>query len=489
MYRRTVIVVTIAVVLLVFVPSVYAFVCSQVTQQVGQVIVNKPYYYVNQLSNVDSSADKGTHSNFTAQEYGPDTINDLLTEANSALVAVNLNSYIDNNSGNVDSSIDKGTESNFADMQTAPDSTYNTLTEGDQDAGTSTLGKTSGTGTSYSTIGANQMYGQVFTAGSTGEIYQATFYGRSSYVTAYAKFVITDSSGNILPNGVSDSVTVSTTAGSKTATWNAGARPTVVSGTTYWIMVVASANSVRLYYQAATGGTSRIDTSNSYSTPTSPTDASSGAINYRLLYCNIYNLDYELDHEYQWTTANYTQSNEELCVKTGTLSNEALLLQVWNGSWQTLSSGLSSSAWNNFTITSYLSSETCTIRFVDGMQSNDATKSTWQIDSVLLHTWTAGGDYELDLEVQWINVDFSEANEQLCIYGGTMGSESLRVDVWTGSSWQNVFANLASGWNNVTVSEYLTESTFTVRFKGNTEIADAVQDSWQIDTAILHNYS
>ncbi len=489
MHRRTVIVVTIAVVFLVLVPSVYAFVNSQGTQEVGQVITNKPYYYVNQLSNVDSSADKGTHSNFTAQEYGPDTINDLLTEANSESVAVNLNDYTDNNSGNVDSSIDKGTESNFADMQTAPDSTYNTLTEVDQDAGTSTLGKTYGSSISYSTIGANQMFGQVFTAGSTGEIYQATFYGRSSYVTAYVKFVIADSSGNIIPNGVSNPVSVSTTAGSKTATWNSGARPTVVSGTTYWIMVVSSANSVRLYYQSTTGGTSRIDTSNSYSTPTNPTDASRGTINYRLLYCNIYNLDYELDQEYQWTTANYTQSSEELCVKTGTLSNEALLLQVWNGSWQTLSSGLSASTWNNFTITPYLSSETFSIRFVDGTQGNDAIESTWQIDSVLLRTWTEGGNYELDLEVQWISVDFGEANEQLCIYGGTMGSESLRVDVWTGSSWQTLFANLASGWNNATVSAYLTESTFTIRFKGNTEIADTVQDMWQVDTAILHNYS
>jgi hypothetical protein len=38
------------------------------------------YYYVNQLSNVDSSADIGTHSNFTAQQYGPDSIFDTLTE-------------------------------------------------------------------------------------------------------------------------------------------------------------------------------------------------------------------------------------------------------------------------------------------------------------------------------------------------------------------------------------------------------------------------
>jgi hypothetical protein len=64
--------------------------------------------------------------------------------------------------------------------------------------------------------------------------------------------------------------------------------------------------------------------------------------------------------------------------------------------------------------------------------------------------------------------------------------ETLRVDVWTGASWQNVFTNLGSGWNNFTVSAYLTSSTFTIRFKGSTETADTIQDSWDIDATLLH---
>ena len=39
-------------------------------------------YVDNDTSNVDSIADKGAHSNFTAQQYGPDLINDTLTEEN-----------------------------------------------------------------------------------------------------------------------------------------------------------------------------------------------------------------------------------------------------------------------------------------------------------------------------------------------------------------------------------------------------------------------
>jgi len=92
-------------------------------------------------------------------------------------------------------------------------------------------------------------------------------------------------------------------------------------------------------------------------------------------------------------------------------------------------------------------------------------------------------------EVQWTNANFSEANEELCIYGGTMGSENIRVDVWDGDSWENVFADLTNGWNNVTITSYLTSSTFTIRFKGDTETGDAVQDSWNIDATLIHVWS
>jgi len=95
----------------------------------------------------------------------------------------------------------------------------------------------------------------------------------------------------------------------------------------------------------------------------------------------------------------------------------------------------------------------------------------------------------LDLEVQWTGVDYNEANEELCIYGGTMGSENIGVDVWNGAAWQNLFTDLASGWNNVSVSSYLDSSTFTIRFKDGNESGDTIQDSWNIDATLLHVWS
>jgi len=96
---------------------------------------------------------------------------------------------------------------------------------------------------------------------------------------------------------------------------------------------------------------------------------------------------------------------------------------------------------------------------------------------------------ELDLEVQWTNIDYSLANEDLCIYGRSMGAEDIMVDVWSGSSWVNLFPDLNFGWNNVSVSPYLTSSTVTVRFKGGSEVGDTTRDGWDIDVSLLHVWS
>jgi len=65
-------------------------------------------------------------------------------------------------------------------------------------------------------------------------------------------------------------------------------------------------------------------------------------------------------------------------------------------------------------------------------------------------------------------------------------TENIRVDAWNGTAWQNLFADLTSGWNNASVSSYLNSSTFTIRFKGSTEIGDTTQDTWDIDAVLLN---
>jgi len=94
-------------------------------------------------------------------------------------------------------------------------------------------------------------------------------------------------------------------------------------------------------------------------------------------------------------------------------------------------------------------------------------------------------NYELDLEIQWTNVDYDETNERLCIYAGDLDAENLSVDYWDGDSWESIDTDLdADSWNNYTIS--LASPTYTIRFKDGTNTSDTTPNSWDIDVTLLH---
>jgi len=199
---------------------------------------------------------------------------------------------------------------------------------------------------------------------------------------------------------------------------------------------------------------------------------------------------YQLNLEEQFTDCDYSQTNADLCIYTRALSSESLMVDVWSESasaWITVISSLQPNTWNNVTVASYLTGPTLRIRFWTGTDTGDTTQDSWQIDSTLLRVWSP--NYRLDLEVQWTNADSGETYEWLCIHGGNMSSEDLRVDVWNGTSWVTIIAKLESGWNSVDVSSYLVSSTFKIRFRDDVGTGDAVQDSWEIDATFLHVWS
>jgi hypothetical protein len=128
-------------------------------------------------------------------------------------------------------------------------------------------------------------------------------------------------------------------------------------------------------------------------------------------------------------------------------------------------------------------------QYPNGHYCYDLDDTAWDYRTERDHLFKIYGfkAYELDLEVQWTDVDYNEANEELCIYAGTMGAEDLRVDVWNGFNWNNLFTDLSPNcWNNISVSPYLNSSTFTIRFKGSNETDDTTQDNWNIDATLLH---
>ncbi|UCH31819.1 MAG: hypothetical protein JSV05_10125 [Candidatus Bathyarchaeota archaeon] len=65
-------------------------------------------------------------------------------------------------------------------------------------------------------------------------------------------------------------------------------------------------------------------------------------------------------------------------------------------------------------------------------------------------------------------------------------TEELKIDIWTGSSWQALFTGLETGWNNISISSYLNSSIITIRLKGAIETTDDFQDVWKIDTTLLY---
>lgn len=109
------------------------------------------------------------------------------------------------------------------------------------------------------------------------------------------------------------------------------------------------------------------------------------------------------------------------------------------------------------------------------------------IDLVTVIKEADSSSYQLDLEEQWTNVNYTDPKKDLCIKAGTLGSEPLMVDVWHDNSWVNIatLTGLIDGWKNVSVNPFLVSSTFTIRFRGSSEGSDSIQDSWDIDSVLL----
>ena len=162
-------------------------------------------------------------------------------------------------------------------------------------------------------------------------------------------------------------------------------------------------------------------------------------------------------------------------------------IDIYNSTWINVYSGVGTwNAWTNVSFTE-TSVTQMRFRFFNTIAAAPQSKTAYVYEADFLQS-AASANYELDLEAQWTSVDYDETNEMLCIYAGDMGTEDLRVDYWTGSVWSNLLTDLtANDWNNVSVS--LATTTFTIRFKGGSEIGDVAQDSWDIDVTLLHVWS
>jgi hypothetical protein len=401
---------------------------------------------------------------------------------------------VDNDTSNVDGSADVGTLSNFDNMKT--EDGLATLTEGAVGDETVWLWQEDTSG--YTSTSSYETY-QFWSSWTTNSTTSGTVTKIGIYVFAnpgnspQVKLGIYDDSGG-RPNNLLGETNAATITG---AGWLdldiVGGGVNIFASTTYHVSHITNIAPITQWrYLKTATPVSDFRNGRVWSNLFDPagTTTKSGSYRYGAYRVGYDQLsDYRLDQEVQWTDLPHSLPNENLSIDGGTMGDEDIKVDVWNGTgWETVFTDLSS-GWNNVSITEWLTTSTFTIRFRDGIEAGDASPDTWQIDIALIHVWNEGENYVLDLEVQWTNVDFNEANEELCIYGGLLASESLRVDIWTGAEWQNVISSITNGWNNVTVSTYLVSSTLTIRFKGSIETADAAQDGWAIDATLLHVWS
>jgi hypothetical protein len=469
---------------IIVVASQYSSYTMNLTWPSPSLTTSAYHNVTNNASDVDANGNTGTESNFTAQQYGPDNINDTLAEANVPVISGDTQQFVQSNNSQHDTDI--GGTSSFPAEQ-ANDNINDTLTEANT---ASTVPETYVQGNNNQNPGSwtNPQYAY---DGSTTNAATKT---SSSWWGTWSGYLVINLTATTIGTkirymiGRSDNstnlwTTMTVNVANQTGSWtNVYSGTPVYMSTTYQNLTFASTMTyTAIEFQFYRYGGSSSATVSLYEVQAVNATYTSPA-------------NYQLDLERQWTSAQYNvNASELLCIKTGTLSSEPLEVDAWNGtSWKVLNNSLAANAWNNMSVSPYLTSASFTIRFIDTTRTNDPVQSTWQIDTVLLHTWNSTANYQLDIEEQWTNANYTGTNKDLDIFMGPFSSpaETLSVQCWnaTNSSWATVIPSLnANNWNNISVTTFLTSSTFTIRFLDGSQTGDSVQNSWQIDATLLRN--
>ncbi|MBN1245950.1 hypothetical protein JXA31_10190 [Candidatus Bathyarchaeota archaeon] len=293
--------------------------------------------------------------------------------------------YVDNCDTDVDFSADIGSQSNFANQQSAPDSIYDTLTEVNIGSGmtTSTLLDESFDTTWYPT--GWTVWGSCWTRSSSIKqdgAYSAYWDGTTGY--RYGSMTTPD-----LDCSDADVIIVD-----------------------FWYYDAGcGSNEFVLYFYDGGGWDLIYDLAGTTSTGTwlhfqwNYTESQYLKSNFKLrfvastqqngddAYVDLVNVQkvvdgtiYHLDLEEQFTNVNYTDPQQDLCIKADSLGSEPLLVDAWTGSnWVNVATltGLVN-GWKNVSVASYLTSENFTIRFRGSSTGTDSVQDSWQIDSVLL---------------------------------------------------------------------------------------------------------
>ena len=481
-------------------------------------------------------------------QYVSGSISDLASNDNNSAVfrsyytgeSADINDYVDDDTSDVDSHEDWGTHSNF-NNQKAKDNNYDTLTEvnnatvqrfypstanqlnGTQLVSGSVANLLSNDGVymtfrSWPSQNSSEIFGNTNTGSDyyltentiVGSLFTATYSGWADSITAYLQ--VTSSTKNVkcAIYKVSDLSLVGYTQeraiSPSSPSWQTfsftNPKPSLASGAQYILVAWSSSGNGDTYFYRQNGAPNQAyyDTI-AYGSPwPNPLTVDAYGARSYCIYCT-YTKPIEYTSEIEFIGTSNTQTWSGL---TWTLdcsystSGVTTTLQLYNyqsGSYPTNGDGYNSTMIGtaDVTVLQTITSSPTYFRDASGnwklrLTGKKTTNSAFDCKIDLVQYETTSDNYELDLEEQWTVADYGQANEYLCIFSGPLSSESLSVDVWTGS-W-NTLTTLSSAdsntWKNISVSSYLTNSTFTIRFKDTASTEDTTPDSWNVDATLLH---
>ena len=462
------------------------------------------YYVNNSNSRVDSFPDIGAHSNFTAQQK-TDNVNDSLTESSSNVInayypsGFNLLGSTQNASGNLNNlqADDKAymtftsypttspSQTLYAHQETTTigGSTYYQLKNSIADASGTRLRVSAGT-TGRKLMGSfvYPLTGISSIPASTWAIYYRAYCDSS--VTAHCDVNVSIIMANGAPrSSLATGAAVSSNLGSSYSTLTgtlSWANYSVVQQTDYleidYYINVTHANSGSYVYLRIDDNTLALADQTRAANITFTGSLYTSQVEF-----------YGNSDLSSWSNLTWTVDS---CFSINGVNATFQLFNYQTGAYPTSGDGFNTTiiGTSNSTVTQVIANNPTYFRNATGNWKMEATayasaQFNWSID--LVRYQPSYVNYVLALEEQWTNVNYT--NAQLCIKTGSFsGTETLEIDAWNGSTWIGIMGSLnATNWNNVTVSAYLTTANFTIRFKDTNQTFDTVQNTWQIDAALL----
>lgn len=335
--------------------------CVVATEYIGPAIDYYPY--IQQVSDIDTQADVGSHSDFTKQQTEADSSYDILTESNTGVAS---NSTL----------IDDGFESGDGNW------------DGNGASGWSIVTQYTASGETIQEHGGSNFV--VFPENTANQYMRSDDLDMSTASGIYISFWFYDDDLDTSTNDFH----LDLFDGSVYNDYHSLAGDTESQWHYYTVKVTDSQyfkSNFRVEFNCTAGNNE------------------AGGIDDVVIIRETTSLNYRLELEEQFTEVPYEElSSPELHVVAGDFSDaETLSVQVWNGTWNNLGT-VTESDETVFDVADYVDSANLYIKFIDGTQSSDAVQSTWQIDSVWLEEGVAGEEYFKDA-AQSIGVSLSSA--------------------------------------------------------------------------------